>query len=89
MKTLVAVLMLLSLALQYQLWLDEDGLREVWELKGAIESQKAENKRLSERNLALAAEVADLKHGLEAVEERARSEMGMIKKGEVFYRLID
>lgn len=81
--------MLLLVALQYKLWLGEDGLREIWDLRKAIESQQAENKRLSDRNLGLAAEVADLKHGLEAVEERARSEMGMIKKGEVFYQLID
>ncbi|MGH8614242.1 MAG: cell division protein FtsB [Gammaproteobacteria bacterium] len=89
MRVLAAVLMLLLVALQYKLWLSEDGLREIWELKKAIASQRAENKRLSERNLGLAAEVTDLKHGLEAVEERARSEMGMIKKGEVFYQLID
>jgi len=81
--------MLLLIALQYKLWLGEDGLREIWELEKAIASQRAENKRLNERNLGLAAEVADLKHGLEAVEERTRSEMGMIKKGEVFYQLID
>lgn len=89
MRVLAVVLMLLLVALQYKLWLGEDGLREIWDLRKAIESQQAENKRLSDRNLGLAAEVADLKHGLEAVEERARSEMGMIKKGEVFYQLID
>lgn len=89
MKILAVILMLLLVALQYKLWLGEDGLGEIWALRKAIESQQAENKRLSERNQGLAAEVADLKHGLEAVEERARSEMGMIKKGEVFYQLID
>ena len=89
MRVLAVVLTLLLIALQYKLWLGEDGLREIWELRRAIESQQAENKRLTERNQGLAAEVADLKHGLEAVEERARSELGMIKKGEVFYQLID
>ncbi|MGH8658325.1 MAG: cell division protein FtsB [Gammaproteobacteria bacterium] len=89
MRVLAVVLMLLLVALQCKLWLGEDGLQEIWELRRAIESQQAENKRLSERNQGLAAEVADLKHGLEAVEERARSEMGMIKKGEVFYHIID
>lgn len=89
MRVLATVLVLLLVALQYKLWLGEDGLRELWDLRKAIASQQAENKRLNERNQGLAAEVTDLKHGLEAVEERARSEMGMIKDGEVFYQLLD
>ncbi|MGH8652019.1 MAG: cell division protein FtsB [Gammaproteobacteria bacterium] len=89
MRILALVFMLLLLVLQCKLWLGEDGLREIWGLRRAIESQQTENRRLSDRNQGLAAEVADLKHGLEAVEERARSEMGMIKKGEIFYQIID
>ena len=61
----------------------------MWRLERQIRHQKEENHALKERNLALDAEVLDLKHGLGAIEERARSEMGMIKQGEIFYQVID
>lgn len=64
-------------------------MAEVNRLQQAIEDQKAENKKLSERNEALSAEVKDLKQGYEAIEERARSELGMIKKDETFYQIVD
>ena len=63
-------------------------MEEVWRLKRSVEAQQAENQRLRERNQALAAEVMDLKQGQEAIEERARSELGMIKEGEEFYQII-
>ena len=89
MKVLIAILIFLLLILQYKLWFGDGNMREVWQLETTIESQKAENKKLRERNLALEAEVKDLKQGLEAIEERARNELGMIKKDETFYQIVE
>jgi len=89
MKAFIAILIVLLLILQYKLWFGDGNMREVWQLQAAIEEQKKENEKLRERNAALEAEVKDLKQGLEAVEERARSELGMIKKGETFYQIIE
>lgn len=80
---------ILLVTLQYRLWVGEGSLAEVWGLKGKITEQESHNQRLRERNEQLKAEVADLKQGLEAIEERARSELGMIKEGETFYQLVD
>jgi cell division protein FtsB len=79
----------LFLLLQYTLWISEDGLRELWRLNRSIEQQRQENRILSERNQVLGAEVRDLKSGLDALEERARSELGMIKKDETFFQIIE
>ena len=79
----------LLLALQWALWFGSANVPDVWRLQQQVRAQKAENKQLSERNEALIAEVVDLKDGLEAVEERARAELGMIKPGETFFRVID
>ena len=89
MKALIAILIVLLLILQYKLWFGDGNMREVWKLQAAIEEQKQENEKLRERNAALEAEVQDLKQGMEAIEERARSELGMIKKGETFYQIIE
>ena len=89
MKALIAILIVLLLILQYKLWFGDGNMREVWQLQSDIEEQKKENEKLRERNAALEAEVQDLKQGLEAIEERARSELGMIKKGETFYQIIE
>ncbi|WP_297829344.1 cell division protein FtsB [Thermomonas sp.] len=92
MKTFLALLLVLLgllAALQYKLWYGSGGQEEVVALKAQVELQRAENARLQARNDALAAEVADLKSGGEAVEERARSELGLVKPGETFYRVID
>jgi cell division protein FtsB len=89
MKLSIAVLFLLLLLLQYRLWVGDGGLAEVWQLQHSLDAQKAENLRLKERNDALQAEVKDLKHGLEAVEERARNELGMVKNGETFFQIIE
>lgn len=89
MKALIAILIFLLLILQYKLWFGDGNMREVWQLEATIEAQQAENKKLRDRNVALEAEVKDLKQGLEAVEERARSELGMIKKDETFYQVIE
>ena len=89
MRYLVMTLLVILALLQYRLWFSPGGLLDVNELEQAKQELVDENQRLSERNASLAAEVIDLQHGLEAVEERARSEMGMIKSDEVFYQIIE
>lgn len=74
--------------LQYRLWLGHGNLLEVRQLEQTRAEKIAENNSLKEKTQSLAAEVLDLKHGLEAIEERARSEMGMIRKGETFYQIV-
>jgi len=75
--------------LQYRLWFGEASWGEATALKNQVAQQKRENEGLQERNNALAAEVEDLKSGEAAVEERARSELGMVKPGEKFYRVVE
>ncbi len=87
-RLLIFILLLMLVLLQYQLWFSSGGLPEVWELEKTREHQRQENSDLARRNQSLAAEVRDLKEGSEAVEERARSEMGMIKQGETFIQVI-
>jgi cell division protein FtsB len=89
MRFVFGLLLILFLMLQYTLWVSEDGLRELWRLSRSIEQQKQENAALMERNQILGAEVQDLKSGLDALEERARSELGMIKKDETFFQIIE
>ncbi len=86
--TIIGLSMLLAL-LQFRLWLGDGGLLEVFRFARAVEVQKQENARLRERNRLLLAEVKDFKEGLAAVEERARSELGMIKEGEIFYQIVE
>ncbi len=88
-RWLTLILIALLLGLQYKLWVGEGSLAEVWSLHQAGEVQRVENEGLKERNAALEAEVKDLKQGSEAVEERARTELGMIKDGEVFYQIVE
>ncbi|AMN47327.1 hypothetical protein ACG33_09510 [Steroidobacter denitrificans] len=89
MKFLAAGLLLLLVFLQYRLWLGESGMREVKQLRGEISAQREENVVLRERNRTLAAEVQDLKKGTTAIEERARTDLGMIVQGETFYQVIE
>ena len=89
MRWLIALLVGMLLVLQYRLWVGEGSLAEVWRLRQQTEVQNKENELLIERNRALEAEVTDLKQGMDAVEERARNDIGMIKKDEVFYQVID
>ena len=89
MRGLLWLLILLLLLLQYRLWVGDGSLAEVWDLYQQVEAQREENQRLRERNQALEAEVKDLKQGLDAIEERAREELGMIKDGETFYQIIE
>jgi cell division protein FtsB len=83
------VLVVLILMLQARLWLGEGSISYIWRLQEEIEEQAFENNRLKDRNKVLEAEVIDLKSGLESIEERARSELGMIKDGETFYLLVN
>jgi cell division protein FtsB len=85
----ILVLGLLLFALQSRLWLGEGGWRQAKALQQTVSEQRAENARLQQRNDALSAEVEDLKSGETAVEERARSELGMVKPGETFYRVVE
>lgn len=87
-RILIVFLALLSVVLQYRLWVGDGGILEVRTLRGDVATQQEENARLLERNQALEAEVKDLKAGREAMEERARMELGMVREGETFFRLV-
>lgn len=76
------------LLLQYRLWMSPNGVRELARLEHAVAEQRSENERLTNRNAQLAAEVRDLKKGVTALEERARSDLGMIAGNETFYQVI-
>ncbi len=89
MKWVAALLVLLIAGLQYRLWNGSGSLAEVTDLHHSINDQIAQNKRLLERNQALEAEVRDLKSGLDAVEELARAELGMVKKDETFFLIVE
>ena len=89
LRIVLVVLVALLAWLQYRLWFGSGGNHEVAELQAQVEQQARQNDGLRERNAALAAEVADLKSGEAAIEERARAELGMIRPGEVFYRVVD
>jgi cell division protein FtsB len=88
MRIVAAVLVVLVLALQYRLWISDGGMREVWRLRDEVASQQAENEKLKERNRTLVAEVQDLKQGKTAIEERARTDLGMIGNNESFYQVM-
>lgn len=89
LRVLLLLLALLLALLQFKLWFGNGGQREVDDLSAQVARQDAENIKLRQRNEALAAEVENLKSGEAAVEERARSELGMVKPGETFYRVIE
>ncbi|HUQ29096.1 MAG TPA: cell division protein FtsB [Usitatibacter sp.] len=88
MRALAAFLATLVLVLQYPLWFGKGGWMRVWELERNLALQHENNARLKSRNDAIEAEVRDLKEGNEAIEERARLELGMIKRDETFYQLV-
>ena len=88
MRLLIVIGVLLLLALQAKLWFGEGGFRDIRSLEERVSRQEEENHQLLERNRALQAEVEDLRERLEAVEERARSELGLIGEGEEFYQVV-
>jgi cell division protein FtsB len=89
MKILGGILAALILLIQYPLWLGKGGWLRVAEVDRQVAGQMAKNAQLDARNTALEAEVRDLKQGLEAIEERARYELGMIKSDEVFFQVVE
>jgi cell division protein FtsB len=89
MKFLAAALLLVLAGLQYRLWISDDGIRSVMGLRQSVSAQTAENEGLSRRNDQLAAEVKDLKEGLAALEERARTDLGMVGNNETFFQVVD
>lgn len=89
MRTIRNILVGLLLVLQYPLWFGNGSAAAVWRLHQQVKAQKIENEHLTERNQALIAEVIDLKHGLDAIEERARTELGMVRQGETFFQVVE
>lgn len=88
-RLVVALLLVMLVWLQFRLWVGEGSLAEVYSLRKEISAQRLELEELHRRNAALQAEVDDLKEGLAAIEERARTELGMIKEGETFYQVVE
>lgn len=88
MRVVTYILLALLLLLQYPLWLGKGSWLSVLDMGRQVETQKQTNEKTQQRNAALDAEVRDLKNGTDAIEERARSELGMIKRGEVFYQVV-
>jgi cell division protein FtsB len=88
MRWVSLILIALILMWQYPLWLGKGGWIKVWELDRQVEAQKKVNQQTKVRNALLDAEVRDLKQGTDAIEERARNELGMVKPGETFFQLV-
>jgi cell division protein FtsB len=88
LQLVFAVLVLVLLGLQFRLWVGEGSLAEVATLRNQLAAQRAELNGLRERNATLQAEVDDLKEGLAAIEARARSELGLVRKGETYFQLL-
>ena len=89
LRYVALILLIVLIGLEVKLWAGQGGMAEVWRLEKSVAEQKAKNEELKARNDALAAEVENLKTGDEAVEERARSELGLIKPGETFYQVVE
>ena len=89
MRVLTLALIALIVLIQYPLWLGKGSWFRVWEVDQQIRAQREANRVLQARNAALEAEVRDLKVGVEAIEERARSELGMIRQDEIFFQLLE
>lgn len=89
MRIVIGILLAMLLLLQYRLWVGEGSLAEVHALRKQVKAQKMELEIMRKRNNALRADVHDLKKGLDAIEERARSELGMIRDDEEFYQIVD
>jgi len=88
-KLLAGILGARIVIIQLPLWLGKGGWLRVWELDQQVAAQAAQNARLEARNAGVAAEVRDLKQGLEAVEERARYELGLVRPDEVFFQIVE
>ena len=89
LRWIALILIMLLIGLQLKLWSGSNSMRDVDTLRVAVKKQADENSKLVQRNQALGADVLDLKHGDQAVEARARTELGLIKSGEIFYQVVD
>ncbi len=89
LKWIALILIALLVGLQVKLWIGDGGMRDLRAIRARVAGQQADNVKLKQRNEALRADVDDLKHGQDAVEARARSQLGLIKPGEVFYQIVD
>ncbi len=88
MRLIIIALVMLFALLQYEFWFAKGSVISAWKLKDHIATQQTQNAKLKQRNDALRADISDLKSGNRAIEERARSELGMVKKGEIFYQIV-
>ncbi|OGT52064.1 MAG: hypothetical protein A3E84_00555 [Gammaproteobacteria bacterium RIFCSPHIGHO2_12_FULL_42_13] len=88
MKMILSILFVLFGLLQYEFWFSDGGMRTVWKMQHEINQQKKINAELDHRNQLLIAEIDELQNGTTAIESHARSDLGMVKKGEVFYRIV-
>jgi cell division protein FtsB len=89
MRLITIILAILLVLIQYPLWFGKGGWRRVWELDQQVTAAQKKNEEMKARNVILESEVRDLGQGTDAIEERARYEMGMIKQGEVFVQIVD
>ena len=89
LRYVALLLLILLLGLEVKWWTGDWSMREVWRLRQRVAEQKVENQKLKQRNEALSAEVENLKSGNEAIEERARSELGLVKPDETFYHVVE
>ncbi len=89
MRSIVLLLFLAFLSLQYKLWLGDGSVRQWIHLEDKLTAEQQENKRLAARNRAIEADILELKSGEQALEEQARFELGMIKEGEVYYQCVE
>jgi cell division protein FtsB len=89
LRWVALILVLVLIALQVKLWGGNGGVHSVETLRAAVKKQGEDNDKLTQRNQALGADVSDLKHGEQAVEARARAELGLIKPGETFYQVVE
>jgi cell division protein FtsB len=88
MKTILIILSIILAILQYRLWFANDGLLKAFHLKHVISEAQAKNDSFAKHNVYLASEISALKKGGDAIENRARSDLGMVKKGEIFYQVV-
>ena len=89
LRWIALVLIMILIGLQLKLWSGNGGMREVNALRVSVKKQADDNAKLQQRNQAVGADVLDLKHGDQAVEARARTELGLIKSGEIFYQVVE
>jgi cell division protein FtsB len=89
MRVITALLFIIVVLLQYRLWFGKNSVPDYYQLKSEVARQQLDNEKFKQRNKLLYADTDDLKRGTEAIEERARNELGMIKEGETFFRIIN